>query len=558
MLMKTWSRAAASWILLAGATLVCFGVIAFSVMIFQRQLAESSDVFSLGESVRATTDSAAKIRENSRSVLDVARNDLAGIRERAETLTNSVYGACSVSNLESRLARARSRIIDLEKGADEVFPKGISYHTNAPIPGPSDAASFPDAAWDRDNLGGDGAKDGLENDLATFVSVAAPHQGQTFLTASNPFGYRLKAVWLKHAGYTRNEGTTEWAMVNGSAATVRVTDPAAAGSPAFALISETMTITGAEHGTPNVFAPTTTRASSTNGTGVWVRFGLSAPILLKPSRAYGFDVTSRSPGLFFETLGLRSAAGGNLYTNGTAYIGGARGRPDAAMNLIDGDRAFLVELEAIPAPVLLPPTARYAEYRPIRTLLRLESADVLGYTFTAEYSGVLPSERFPARRRSEVFLGHQVMAATGRSVPGAILDVPDGLDTAGRQKHRQERQPDFWIYEVAVRDVRTRAFEELVVPRSEVDRVSAAKSRFPLKEQLEFLIPAGVVSLSNQTSGSGEVTVPVKEASVFTHKGEPYKVVDLTARKIVVEKLPTQPGDASLLREEWPLGQERR
>jgi autotransporter-associated beta strand protein len=229
----------------------------------------------------------------------------------------------------------------------------LSYQTTAPTPGANDISNLAGAARDRDNVGGNGSSDGTGNDASTYVAGDRAQQGQTFTTGSNAGGYRIKAVWLQNVGYTSNTSSTAWRTANSATITIRVTNPAAAGTSGFALTTETVTTTGSESGTSNSLAPVTGGSSSTNGTGVWVRFAFSLPITLQPNTQYGFDVTSGSTTYYFETLGIRDAAsGGNPYAGGTAYNGSTSGIPDNTMNTQAGDRVFMVEL----APAV-PPTA---------------------------------------------------------------------------------------------------------------------------------------------------------------------------------------------------------
>lgn len=239
-----------------------------------------------------------------------------------------------------------------------LFAATLSYQTTAPTPGTSDVSNFTGATSDRNNVGGNGSSDGSANDAGTYVSGDRPQQGQTFTTGSNVGGYRVKAVWLRHVGYTSNTVNTSWRTANGVNLTVRVTKPSAAGTAGFALTTETVTTTGTESGTSNSLAPVTGGTSGTNGTGVWVRLAFSLPVTVQPNTQYGFDVTSGSTTFHFETLGIRDAAsGGNPYAGGSAYNGGTNGAPDTAMNTLSGDRVFLVELEAVSPPSATPTLA---------------------------------------------------------------------------------------------------------------------------------------------------------------------------------------------------------
>jgi autotransporter-associated beta strand protein len=247
-------------------------------------------------------------------------------------------------------------IVFLQLGT--LFAATLSYQTTTPTPGANDISNFTGAAQDRDNVGGNGSSDGSTNDAGTYVAGDRPQQGQTFTTGANAGGYQVKAIWLRHVGYTSNTANTFWRTANGAGLTVRVTNPTAAGTSSFALATETATTTGSESGTSNSLAPVATGTSSANGTGVWVRFAFSQPFMVQANTQYGFDVTSTSTALYFETLGIRDAAsGGNPYAGGSAYNGGTNGTPDNAMNTLSGDRVFLVELEAVNAPSATPTLA---------------------------------------------------------------------------------------------------------------------------------------------------------------------------------------------------------
>ena len=234
----------------------------------------------------------------------------------------------------------------------------LSYQTTTPTPGASDVSNLTGAASDRDNVGGNGSSDGSTNDASTYVGGDRPQQGQTFTTGANAGGYQVKAIWLRHVGYSSNTASTSWLTANGAGLTVRVTNPAAAGTSSFALTTETVKTTGSETGTTNSLSPVATATSSTNGTGVWVRLAFSLPVTLQPNKQYGFDVTSGSTSFYFETLGIRDAAsGGNPYAGGSAYNGGTNGATDNAMNILSGDRVFLVELAPVISPSATPTLA---------------------------------------------------------------------------------------------------------------------------------------------------------------------------------------------------------
>jgi len=213
----------------------------------------------------------------------------------------------------------------------------LTIQPAAPTPGATDIYNFIGASHDGANVS-DGAPyaDGGANDAFTYVAADRSNQGQTFTTGSDTNVYTLRSVWLRHPGYTANADRTWWQMAGGASLTVRVTDPALAGTGGFELATETYTTTGGE-------GWSTTVQNSTNGTGNWLRFTLDTPMTLQSNKTYGFDITSSSSGTFFEWLGTSN----NVHGSGGAYNGNTRGDsggPDNVLNLLVGDRVFLVDL----------------------------------------------------------------------------------------------------------------------------------------------------------------------------------------------------------------------
>ncbi|HPP56811.1 MAG TPA: hypothetical protein PK054_09570 [Anaerohalosphaeraceae bacterium] len=236
----------------------------------------------------------------------------------------------------------------------------ISFSTTAPVPQPGDVYNFTGAAQDRDNVGGDGTADGPGNDATTYVAFDRPAQGQTFLTGSEL--KNIRGIWVRHPGYSGNNpgGTaannTWYAMAVGSQLTVRITNPAAAGTEDFVVASETATITGTE---PGVLPAAST--NSADGTGTWIHLVLDRPVPTAPNTVYGFDLTAAG-GTFFELLGIRdAAAGGNPYSAGSAYTSGANGAGGNTLTAQTGDRVFLIEMGPYAAPASNPDPADGAQ-----------------------------------------------------------------------------------------------------------------------------------------------------------------------------------------------------
>jgi hypothetical protein len=227
----------------------------------------------------------------------------------------------------------------------------VSFHAEAPTPGPDDVYNFVGATRDANNVGTT-PYDSWLNDEWTYLALDRAAQGQTFVTGgSNPV-YLLTGFWIQHVGYTENtaSGTnnngTWYSIPLNSKFGIRITDPAASGTVGFMLGSETYTIAGSE---PNILPASTTNTA--NGTGTWVHFVLDSPIPVAANKTYGFDVVSMTgnPNMFFEILGIKDdAPGGNPYTAGTAYRSGASGKGNNVLTVAPGDRVFLVELVGAP------------------------------------------------------------------------------------------------------------------------------------------------------------------------------------------------------------------
>ncbi len=218
----------------------------------------------------------------------------------------------------------------------------LTVTPTAPVPGAIDISNLIGCTTDADNAG---TPDGppYTNDETTYVAMDRGGQGQTFVTAGDPNGYVVKGVWVKHVSYTGAADITWYQMAIGGVLQVRITNPAAAGTDAFALSTETYTVTGSE---PNALPATSTNTPT--GTGLWFHVALDNPVKLAADTLYGFDLTSLSGmagNLFFETDGIRDGAtGGNPYAAGAAYVTGSGGKSDNNMTAAPGDRVFVVEL----------------------------------------------------------------------------------------------------------------------------------------------------------------------------------------------------------------------
>ncbi|HZI32806.1 MAG TPA: immunoglobulin domain-containing protein [Candidatus Binatia bacterium] len=228
----------------------------------------------------------------------------------------------------------------------------LTFSTVPPVPGAKDIYNLSGASHDGANVSDGGTyADGGDNDAFTYVAGDRPSKGQTFTTGPDAGGYQVKAVWIRHCGYTNNTDLTWYQMATGSMMTIRVTDPSQVNTAGFELDSETYTVTGSEaNKLPGGVS------NSANGTGVWMRFQLDNPVTLQPNTTYGFDVTSLSDNLFFESFGTSN----DVYSGGSAYQGSSNGATDDTLNPLVGDRVFMVEMvgQAVAPAVVTQPTNR--------------------------------------------------------------------------------------------------------------------------------------------------------------------------------------------------------
>ena len=230
-------------------------------------------------------------------------------------------------------------------GAFQASALTLSLSSASPIPGTYDSYNFAGASMDMNNVYASGsapATNGPANDGYTYVAHDRAGQGQTFTTGASSGGYLLTDIWVKHAGYTANtidpntsgSNGTWWEMAGGGGLTLRITNPAKAGTSGFVLDSETYATTGTE-GWP------TASSSSLNGDGRWLHFTLATPVLLATNTTYGFDLASvTNNNTFFEWLGNST----NVFSGGAAYNGSTAGTPDNTLNTLVGDRVFLIQL----------------------------------------------------------------------------------------------------------------------------------------------------------------------------------------------------------------------
>ena len=252
----------------------------------------------------------------------------------------------AVDNTLVALSGDRAFLIEFNGGtfsppAPPANPSTINFQPYAPTPTTNDVYNLTGSTNDSGNVNNGGTfPDGAGNDGFTYVANGRPNMGQFFTTGSKSGGYHVAAIWIQNAGYTGNSSTTyyNYGADGNPTFTFRLTNPSQVGTTNFALDTEGVQVTGLETNNPSPAF-----GFSANGTGTWLRLGLSGAgtnILLQPNTQYGFDVMG-SAADFFETLGTTN----NVYGGGGAYMGtAASGVPDDTTNLLVGDRVFLVEM----------------------------------------------------------------------------------------------------------------------------------------------------------------------------------------------------------------------
>jgi len=207
----------------------------------------------------------------------------------------------------------------------------ITSQSDAPIVGAGDIAQLNGPISDAENIDGPGNTYTGDNDASTYVADDRMTQGQLFTTGLNPGGYTLTGIWVQHVLYTEYINNGTWSgLEDGTAITVRIVDPAQAGTGGFVLSSEVATV-AAGSGIPG-------GGGTWEGTGFWLYIALDTPVVLSAGTQYGFDLTSYGP--YFELAGLDT----DQYDGGSAYTTAAKEDLNTG-TVHEGDRVFVVELE---------------------------------------------------------------------------------------------------------------------------------------------------------------------------------------------------------------------
>lgn len=158
--------------------------------------------------------------------------------------------------------------------------------------------------------------DSQEGKTESANTSTGPAQGQTFTTGTNAGGYTINSVTVRMAGYTVNTANNNTTYdLNETTSTFRVRVCRVSGTT---LIPYTVkyAISGGT-GNPG-------QGASVNGAGTYLTFTFKAPIVLKPSTVYGFNLGTTAD--YFEMLGIHDGAiGGNPDAGGTLTLPGPAG-----------------------------------------------------------------------------------------------------------------------------------------------------------------------------------------------------------------------------------------
>lgn len=220
----------------------------------------------------------------------------------------------------------------------------VTASATAPATDAADQYYLPGNVDDVDNI--DGSPGGVPiatsdaNDASTYVAFDRTSQGMTFTTGSDPAGYAIASVTVRHVlwsnylgngtYYNIQSGDTfefEFGSISGGVKTpVFDTDLAGYSGPAWVN----------PPGPDNI------------GSGTYFTFDLSAAGIgtLAPNTTYYFEIASGTGDPFFELSGT-SADG---YAGGNAFRGSTVGAIDGGYVALEGDRAFHVDLAGLSGP----------------------------------------------------------------------------------------------------------------------------------------------------------------------------------------------------------------
>jgi autotransporter-associated beta strand protein len=204
------------------------------------------------------------------------------------------------------------------------------------LPGPVD-----ESAGAMTSTGTNNASSGA-NDSLTYVAGDQASKGQSFTTGSNPAGYTINSITVRHILWTNFLSNGTWMSIpSGSAFLFRF--GTLSGANITSLLDTNATYSGSS-----------LSMSGGSGTGIYFTFDLSGAGLptLSPNTTYFFEIASAANPPYFELHNTRT--NGTSYTNGTAFYGDTTAALDQSgvVNLppFGGEFAFDAALAAVGAP----------------------------------------------------------------------------------------------------------------------------------------------------------------------------------------------------------------
>jgi autotransporter-associated beta strand protein len=223
----------------------------------------------------------------------------------------------------------------------------ITTNTVAPAIGAYDQYYLPgpvDEATGAMNLGSSNTNSG-ENDVLTYVAGDKTSQGQSFTTGSNPSGYTINSVTVRHILWTNflSNGTF-MSITPGSSFDFRF------GTISGANITPILT-------TNATYSGSDLEMAGGGGTGIYFTFDLSGAGIgtLAPNTTYFFELASEGNPPYFELHNTETNA--TSYTGGTAFSGDTTASLDQSgvVNLPPngGEFAFDAALTAVGAPAVV-------------------------------------------------------------------------------------------------------------------------------------------------------------------------------------------------------------
>ncbi len=229
---------------------------------------------------------------------------------------------------------ATVRLVDLTVTAGLTAPATDSF----------DEFYLPGNVDDVDNI--DGSPGGIpivtsgDNDESTYVAFDKTSQGMSFTTGSDPLGYTIASVTVRHVQWDNYLGNgTYYDLQNGDLLKFQFgTVTGGVKTPVFH--SDAALYTG--DALVNAAQP------DNLGSGTYLTFDLSAAEIgtLDPDTTYYFEISTTAGDPYFELSGT-SLDG---YAGGTAFRGEAVAEIDGSYVELAGDRAFHVDLTGLSGP----------------------------------------------------------------------------------------------------------------------------------------------------------------------------------------------------------------